>query len=39
MTAKLIVTIGGILLIALVNWYFFFSKRKAKAVRVQEGNL
>jgi len=26
--AKLLVTIIGILLIILVNWYFFFSKRK-----------
>ena len=30
MTMKLIVTISGALLIILVNWYFFFSKRKAK---------
>ena len=33
MTAKLVVTISGILLIILVNWYFFFSKRKATTVR------
>ncbi len=28
MEAKILVTILGILLIILVNWYFFFSKRK-----------
>jgi len=33
MTAKLIVTLVGIFLIALVNWYFFFSKTKAKGSR------
>jgi len=33
MTAKLIVTLAGIFLIALVNWYFFFSKKKAKELR------
>ncbi|MFH1944238.1 MAG: cupredoxin domain-containing protein [Acidobacteriota bacterium] len=39
MTAKLIVTVSGIILIALVNWYFFFSKRKAKVVRVQDKGI
>ncbi|MCJ7680518.1 MAG: cupredoxin domain-containing protein [Candidatus Aminicenantes bacterium] len=39
MTAKLIVTVSGLILIALVNWYFFFSKRKAKAVRVQDRGI
>ena len=39
MTAKLIVTVSGIILIALVNWYFFISKRKAKAVRVQDKGI
>ncbi len=29
MTAKLIVTFLGLMLIVLVNWYFFFSKKKA----------
>jgi len=29
MVEKLIVTASGVLLIALVNWYFFFSKRKS----------
>jgi plastocyanin domain-containing protein len=41
MVAKLIVTVSGILLIVLVNWYFFFSKRKKteasfKEARIQE---
>ncbi|MCG2814992.1 MAG: cupredoxin domain-containing protein [Candidatus Aminicenantes bacterium] len=39
MTAKLIVTVSGIILIALVNWYFFSSKRKTKAVRVQDKGI
>ncbi len=39
MTPKLIVTIVGILLIVLVNWYFFFSKRKAKSVHVQNKGI
>jgi plastocyanin domain-containing protein len=39
MTAKLIVTFVGILLILLVNWYFFFSKRKSKAVRIQDQGI
>lgn len=33
MTAKLMVTIIGVLLVVLVNWYFFFSKKKAKVPR------
>jgi plastocyanin domain-containing protein len=28
MDAKILITIFGVLLIVLVNWYFFFSKRK-----------
>ena len=36
MMAKLVVTFSGILLILLVNWYFFFSKKKGKDVRVHE---
>jgi len=39
MTAKLVVTIVGILLILLVNWYFFFSKRKTKAIRIQDEGI
>ena len=36
MLAKLIVTIGGVFLIVLVNWYFFFSRRKATSAEVKE---
>jgi len=39
MSAKLIVTAFGVILIILVNWYFFFSKRKAKAVRENESGI
>ncbi len=39
MTAKLVVTIVGILLILLVNWYFFFSKRQTKAIRIQDEGI
>lgn len=39
MSAKLIVTVCGAILIILVNWYFFFSKRKIKAVRVQDEGI
>jgi len=41
MVIKLVITISGILLISLVNWYFFFSRRKASAfaAAAQEGNL
>jgi plastocyanin domain-containing protein len=39
MTAKLVVTFFGVLLIILVNWYFFFSKRKTKTVPVQDKGI
>lgn len=39
MSAKLIVTVFGAVLIILVNWYFFFSKRKTKAVGVQDEGI
>jgi plastocyanin domain-containing protein len=39
MTAKLVVTFSGILLIILVNWYFFFSKRKTKTVSLQDKGI
>jgi plastocyanin domain-containing protein len=39
MVAKLIVTVSGILLIALVNWYFFFSKRKKTEASFTEGEI
>jgi plastocyanin domain-containing protein len=36
MTAEPIVAVLGIMLIFLVNWYFFFSKRTSPKVTVQE---
>jgi plastocyanin domain-containing protein len=35
MTDKLIAAVFGFVLIFLVNWYFFFSKRKSKGVSGQ----
>ncbi len=39
MTSKLIVTVFGVLLIVLVNWYFFFSRKKAALAEVKERGL
>ena len=39
MPAKLIVTAFGVLLIILVNWYFFFSRKKASLAEVKERDL
>jgi len=39
MMAKLIVTVSGILLIVLVNWYFFFSKRRKTEASIKEGEI
>jgi len=36
MGAKLVVSVLGILLIVLVNWYFFFSRRKAASAELKE---
>ncbi len=36
MTAKLIVTVFGVLLIVLVNWDFVFSRKKAALAEVKE---
>jgi len=36
MPAKLIVTVFGVLLIVLVNWYFFFSRKKVALAEVKE---
>ncbi len=33
---KLVVSVLGILLIVLVNWYFFFSKRKTASAELKE---
>ncbi len=39
MPAKLIVTVFGVLLIVLVNWYFFFSRKKITLAEVKERGL
>jgi plastocyanin domain-containing protein len=39
MLAKIIVTVAGILLIILVNWYFFFSRRKAISASIKESGV
>jgi len=39
MAAKAIVTLLGVLLIALVNWYFFFTRRKAVRASIREANV
>lgn len=39
MLAKLIVTVCGLILIFLVNWYFFFSRRKATSAEVKKMGL
>ncbi len=39
MPAKLIVTVFGVLLIVLVNWYFFFSRKKTVLAEVKERDL
>lgn len=36
MEAKLVVTVLGILLIILVNWYFFFSRREAASAELRD---
>lgn len=39
MLANVIVTVFGISLIIFVNWYFFFSKRKASSAEIKESGL
>ena len=39
MAAKLIVTVFGILLIGLVNWYFFFSRRRGSSAEIKESGI
>jgi plastocyanin domain-containing protein len=39
MLMKLIITISGLMLIILVNWYFLFSKRKAFQAETKERGL
>lgn len=36
MVAKIVVTFAGLLLIVLVNWYFFFSRRKPGVLRASK---
>ena len=37
--AKVIVTVSGVLFIVLVNWYFFFSRRKETTASIKKGEL
>jgi len=39
MQAQLLVTILGVLIIILVNWYFFFSKRKATQSTIESAGI
>lgn len=39
MSAKLIITVLGVVFIALDFWYFFFSKRKTTSAKVKESGL
>lgn len=39
MPVKLIVTVFGVLLIVLVNWYFFFSRKKTALAKAKERGL
>jgi plastocyanin domain-containing protein len=39
MAAKLIVTFGGIFLILLVNWYFFFSRRREGKAELSDAGI
>jgi len=39
MPVKLLVSLLGILLIVLVNWYFFFSRKKVTSVETEETGI
>jgi len=39
MLAKVIVAVSGVFLIVLVNWYFFFSRRKETTASIKKGEL
>ncbi|MGB7062793.1 MAG: cupredoxin domain-containing protein [Candidatus Zixiibacteriota bacterium] len=39
MQTQIMVTVLGVLLIILVNWYFFFSKGKTGQARVETGGI
>jgi plastocyanin domain-containing protein len=39
MLSRLIVTLSGILLVVLVNWYFFFSKRRSTSAQIRQTGI
>jgi len=39
MEVRILVTVFGVLLIVLVNWYFFFSKRKTIRAKVESAGI
>jgi plastocyanin domain-containing protein len=39
MLSRLIVTLSGVLLIVLVNWYFFFSKRRSASAQIKQTGI
>jgi len=39
MLTKIIITVSGVFLIVLVNWYFFFSRRKETTASINKGEL
>lgn len=39
MLTRLIVSLSGIFLIILINWYFLFSRRKASSAEIKEGGI
>lgn len=39
MLTKLIVTVSGVVLTILVNWYFFFSRKKSSAAELKKNGI
>jgi len=39
MLTKIIITVSGVFLIVLVNWYFFFSRRKETTASINKDEL
>ncbi|MDH4218015.1 MAG: cupredoxin domain-containing protein [Candidatus Aminicenantes bacterium] len=39
MLSRLIVTLSGMLLVVLVNWYFFFSKRRSTSAQIRQTGI
>ncbi len=39
MEAKLVVTVLGILLIILLNWYFFFSRTETASAKLKDRKI